>query len=103
MNYHDNPNNPNRVFPFTRLAKALGEDEPTTQEPEIYSLSGVDEEILMRALRNHMDGCMSLRGEMKIRGHEDAAITLAQEADRTRMLMDRFDEGFEVQILPEGV
>jgi len=87
--------------PFTRVAKALGEDDYTPPEEEIVSLNRDERNILIRALRNHADGCRAMATEMQIRDHIAAVLTLKVEAGQASDLLEKIEDAHEVQLLPE--
>lgn len=101
MNYHDNPNNPNRVFPFTRLAKALGEDEPITHKKDIHTLCKDEIRIIDLALGDRAKALLEWGCELKSMGHADAHLTIMVERQKTLDLHDLIQDCWQVDLIPE--
>ena len=101
MNYHDNPNNPNRVFPFTRLAKALGEDEPITHKKDIHTLCKDEMRIIDLALGDRAKALLEWGCELKRMGQNETHKVIMRERQKTMDLHDLIQDCWQVDLIPE--
>jgi hypothetical protein len=98
MNAH---NSPNRIPPFTRLAKALGEDEPITLEKDIRTLCKDEMRILDLALGDRAKALLEWAHELKSMGHIETFNTIMVERGKTIDLRDLINDCWQVDLIPE--